>query len=240
MIIGDEEQEITYQGIAQDYFYAITIDRNRYKEKLLPGTFNLKLDGISLTDNSKDLTSLQFNEAGRVFQIVSGSDGAAVSAAATAPNAVANGMTSAGSYGLFLPDIGTILLNGAALDLSTAQGGIGLNTGFATSDQANPNKLFNSLVAGSQFALNSEETITSDFVFIRARNGEFNYSENPSFISSSQGVVIYDNFINNPQSFITTVGLYNDNNDLLATAKLSKPLKKDFTKEALVRVKLDF
>ena len=52
--------------------------------------------------------------------------------------------------------------------------------------------------------------------------------------------MLYDSFINSPQTFITTVGLYNDNNELLAVAKLSKPLKKDFTKEMLLRVKLDF
>jgi hypothetical protein len=46
--------------------------------------------------------------------------------------------------------------------------------------------------------------------------------------------------INNPQTFITTVGMYNDNNELLAVAKLSRPLVKDFTKEALIRIKLDY
>ena len=88
--------------------------------------------------------------------------------------------------------------------------------------------------------LNSQETLTSDYVFIRARNSEYNYTENPSFISGSTGEVIYPYFINNPQTFPTTVGLYNDSNDLLAVAKLSRPIQKDFTKEALVRVKLDF
>ena len=82
--------------------------------------------------------------------------------------------------------------------------------------------------------------ITSDYIFIRPRSSEFNYSENPSFISGSTGEVIYSDFINNPQVYITTVGLYNDNNELLAVAKLSRPLVKDFTKESLVRVKLDF
>ena len=94
--------------------------------------------------------------------------------------------------------------------------------------------------ASANLALNSQETITSDFVFCRARNGEFNYTENPSFISGSTGLVLYDTFIQNPQTYITSIGMYNDNNELLAVAKLSKPLKKDFTKEALVRVKLDF
>ena len=50
----------------------------------------------------------------------------------------------------------------------------------------------------------------------------------------------YSQFINNPQTYITTVGLYNDANELLVVAKLSRPLQKDFTSEALIRVKLDF
>ena len=45
---------------------------------------------------------------------------------------------------------------------------------------------------------------------------------------------------NNPKVYITTVGLYNDANELLAVAKLSQPLSKDFTKEALIRIKLDY
>ena len=186
---------------------------------------------FALTDNSATTNAVSFNEAGRVFQIKSGSAGVIDSA---------NGGNNAtyGSYGLFLPDIGVILLNGPAIDDK-----LSLATGRAsnTNDQ-NPKKLFDSMVeaASTGFTLNSEERITSDYIFIRARNAEYNYSENPSFITGSTGEVLYTDFINAPQTFITTVGLYNDSNDLLAVAKLSKPLKKDFTKEALVRVKLDF
>ena len=101
-------------------------------------------------------------------------------------------------------------------------------------------KLFNAIKLGSSFTINTQETLTSDYIFIRARNSEFNYSENPSFISGSTGEVIYDNFINAPQVYLTTIGMYNDSNELVAVAKMSRPLLKDFTKEALVRVKLDF
>ena len=52
--------------------------------------------------------------------------------------------------------------------------------------------------------------------------------------------MLYTSLISNPQTYVTTVGMYNDNNELLAVAKLSKPLTKDFTKEALIRIKLDY
>jgi hypothetical protein len=94
-------------------------------------------------------------------------------------------------------------------------------------------------LTGSGFQLNSQETISSNYVFVRVKNGEYNYTSNPSFISGS-GNLVYSNFINSPQTFPTTVGMYNDNNELLAVAKMSKPLVKDFTKEALIRVKLDW
>ena len=101
----------------------------------------------------------------------------------------------------------------------------------------NPQYLYDSL---SSFTLRSEETLTSDFVFVRARNSEFNYTENPSYISGSTGEIIYPVLVDSPQTFISSVGLYNDNNECVAVAKLSKPLQKDFTKELLLRVKLDF
>jgi hypothetical protein len=247
LIYGDENASFIFGGVTQTDFYVITLDRARFKQSLLPGSLNLRLynssgNTIQLTDNSNDTSVITYLDCGRVFQIVSGSSGYAISSN-NAPGAVANGMTISGSYGLMLPDIGTIVLNAKALDLAIANGGVSLGTvTTSNTDANNPAKLFARLSTGgvSSFALNSQETVTSDFAFVRARNGEFNYSENPSFISGSTGTIVYNAFIQNPQTYLTTVGLYNDNNELLAVAKLSKPLKKDFSKEALIRVKLDF
>jgi len=255
LIYGDENTEFSFNEVTQSDFYAITIDRSQFKQSLFPGSLNLRLysqsAAINLTDNSRNVTTIPYCDAGRVFQIVSGSNGTAVNTAVQTGANVAPGMTKSGSYGLFLPDIGTIILNARVLDLPFVSGGITLNTNRSSNtDASNPLRLFSTasynigLISGSTgtsyFQLNSQETVTSDFIFIRARNGEFNYSENPSFISGSSGAIIYDAFIQNPQTYITTVGMYNDNNELLGVAKLSKPLKKDFTKEALIRVKLDF
>jgi len=236
LVLGDEESTFNFGGVVSDYFYAITLDRDRFKESILPGSFNLQLKNSSnasiyLTDNSLDIASISYNDAGRVFQIVSGSNGSAYSG---------TGYSSAsGSYGYFLPDVGIILLNGEALDESVANGGIALATTRTNAAGANPAKLFRMIERAANFQLNNKETISSQFAFVRVRNSEFNYSTNPSYITGSGDLRITD-MVNAPQTYITTVGMYNDNNELLAVAKLSRPLLKDFTKEALIRIKLDF
>jgi|TARA_R110000764_G_scaffold179455_2_gene265527 hypothetical protein len=242
LVLGDENAQFVFGNATSSYFYAVNIERARYKESILPGITNLKLtkggSSINLTDDSQLNTSAVFTDAGRRYNLVSGSSGNIYT------GAEANGWTLAsGSYGWLLPDIGVMLLNGEALDGAVVDGGILLNTTRSfDSGSLNQAKIIDAMNAGSSvgFTLNSDETLSSDFVFVRARNNEYNYSENPSFISGSTGVVIYPTFVDNPQTYITTVGLYNDNSELLAVAKLSRPLPKDFTKELLVRVKLDF
>ena len=236
LVLGDENAQFIFGNATGSNFHAISVERSVYREKLFTG-FNLKLtsgsNSVHLTDNSNDISSITFNDAGRVYQVISGSNGSAYSGNGYAPNS--------GSYGLFLPDIGTILLNTTALSTGSNDGGIDLFVSSSSNSKGkNPQYLYNAIKAGENFTLRSEETLTSDFVFVRARNSEFNYTENPSFISGSTGELIYPILVDSPQTFISSVGLYNDNNECVAVAKLSKPLQKDFTKELLLRVKLDF
>lgn len=249
LIYGDAESAVNFGGLNTSSvdLIAIQVDRNRYKEALFPGTFNLYISGsgtalVKLTDNSNQVSTITYVDGGRVFDIISGSNGVATTA--TALSGGTKGYTASGSYGLYLPDIGLILLNPASLQLAENLGGVGLSltTNVATDAASSANKeaIFQTINKGGNFALNSQETISSDYVFVRVRSQEYNYTTNPSIISGSTGELIYSNFINSPQTFPTTVGLFNDNNELLAVAKLSKPLTKDFTKEALIRVKLDW
>ena len=238
MILEDENSSFIFgKGTniyTTDNFWAINFERARYKQSLFPGSLNLKLSGsggiINLTDDSVDNPVSQFLGSTRVYQLISGSNG-------TAGTSTTSGyVAGSGSYGLVFPDLGTILLNPYTLSQSISVSPSRSNN----SDGLNNAKLFKAIDLGDSFTVNSQETLTSDYVFVRARNSEFNYSENPSFISGSTGEVIYDHFINAPQVYLTTIGMYNDSNELVAVAKMSRPLLKDFTKEALIRVKLDF
>lgn len=214
LVLGDEENDFSLSGTTLSEYYVVSIDRARYKEKLLPGTFEITTDNGTFIDNSTSLTTVTYGDAGRVYKIVSGS--------------ISAGVSNTTEKGYFLPDIGTVLFHTSSI--ATA------STTTSNTNGQNARKFFDAL---SSIKLNSEETISSQYAFIRVRNSEFNYSTNPSNITGS-GDLRHNVMINSPQTYITTVGMYNDNNDLLAVAKLSQPLLKDFTKEALVRIKLDF
>jgi hypothetical protein len=235
--------------------FALNVDRNRYKESLMPGTFNISISGsggkITLCDNSNDVSTVTYLDCGRVFNLVSGSYGKAVGI--TPVGGIAPGYTVSGSYGLFLPDIGTIILNPSALALGPTYGGINLTVdrqnygsgsytlnASASYTSNNNTILYQAISRSANFQLNSQETISSDYVFVRVGNSDYNYSTNPTFTSGSTGAVLYQTMIYSPQTYVTTVGLYNSNSELLAVAKLSQALVKDFTKEALIRVKLDW
>jgi len=241
LINGSEDIELSFDGTDVTHIYALSIQRARYKEKLLPGSLTLRIGDLFLTDNSKEVTTQTFTDAGRVFQIISGSAGTKTSA--PKDTAAKGNSKSHGSYGLFLPDTGLIVLNGKALDAPVGSGGVALTSVTASGAPAVENMalIYDKLEAptNGQFTVRSEETVSSNYVFVRARNSEFNYSTNPSNITGS-GELRHSSMIDSPQSYITAVGLYNDNNDLLAVSKLSRPLLKDFTKEALVRIKLDY
>ena len=137
--------------------------------------------------------------------------------------------TAAGSAGKpFAPYTGSLV-------------GTALGKGVGTpAPQYNHDGLIRSIVLGKDFQARSAETISSTHYFVRLRNKDFNYSNNPTFYNNTNGQVLNEDFVQNPHVYATTIGLYNDNNELLAVAKMSRPLEKTFDSEALVRVRLDF
>jgi len=87
---------------------------------------------------------------------------------------------------------------------------------------------------------NNTTELNSTIHFCRINHNDFNYSSNPTYLSSSQIRVKNGDIAKAPISYMTTVGLYSPDNELLAVAKLSEPLKKDPTQEMILRVRLDY
>lgn len=240
---GDEAAVFNFGGTggkSRDIF-VITVNRSKYKESINPGTWGLTLSNggnvLYLTDNSKDSSVVSFIGGNRVYNIVSGTLGSSWNTSSI--------QTNSGSYGLFFPDMGTFILNPRALALAYVDGGISLSinetaaTSYTAGYNINNSTLFRAISAGQYFAGRSQETISSRYFFVNVKSGQLNYTTNPSIIDTN-GNVLYSTLIDNPQTFPTTIGMYNETGELLAVAKLSKPLPKDFTKQLTCRVKLEF
>jgi len=229
LVFGTENTYFSFDNYATTAsdIYAINISRNRYKQSIQPGTFNLTLASgsatIKLTDDSNTTSLTRFIGENKVYYIISGSNGNAYTSSA-----------STTYYGVMLPDLGVIILNASGTLSPYIQA-----PSQATTAVYNHTKLYDSIRLGTNFQAQSQEVISSRYFFTRVKNSEFNYTSNPSIIDDN-GNLLYTTLIDNPQTYVTTVGMYNDNNELVAVAKLSKPLTKDFTKEALIRIKLDY
>jgi len=234
LLLHPDDTRFTFGTSSRDDIYVINFARARYKEKLDPGNWQLQLSGslinITLIDNSGASVNPAINASGRVFNIVSGS--------------ITNGTASVATvYGLSYPDVGILVLDPMAISSSI---GIGYNTGSFVDavggggTGSNNYQLYLAISGGAMFQARNEENINSSYYYVRVKHFEYNYSNNPTFTTGSLGLVRLSNFVQNPKVYITTVGLYNDTNELLAVAKLSRPLLKDFTRESLVRIKIDY
>ena len=252
ILLPDNQRTFSFNSVSTEHIYAININRARLKDRLDPGNFQLnlaKLDGanyanhyytgsnvavdssneiISLIDDSGD-TQQSATQIGRVYNLVSGS--------------ILDGVYSPKTYyGSVYPEQGVIILNADAMNND-----VGFNSVTGSNINGdNSAKVFTSISGAAAinatygFAARNEERVQSTYYFVRAKNGEYNFSNNPSYVTGSNGAFRQPTFANNPKSYITTVGLYNSSQELLAVAKLSKPILKSFSNEVLVKVKLDF
>lgn len=173
-----------------------------------------------------------FTGAGEVFYMISGS----LELGAYNP-------TNPSVYGLMYPRLGVIVLDGDKLD---SDAGFLSVTG---SDVAGDNnyKLFTAISGAALYTDDSgdimgfqarrKKTEYSEYYFIRVKNGDYNFTNNASYQTGSYGEIIAD-FQGNPKVYITAIGLYNEQKELIGVGKLSRPILKDYVNEALFSVKL--
>ena len=86
---------------------------------------------------------------------------------------------------------------------------------------------------------NNTTELNSTIYFCRANHNEFNYSTNPTYLTGSK-IRVKTNSTDEPVSYITSIGFYNDRKELMAVSKMSEPLKKTPSTEFTLRCRLDY
>jgi hypothetical protein len=246
--------------VESDDIYVININRARMKQALDPGNWQLGLSGSNGVFTFVDTSTLGSSTSGNImassyYNIRSGS---LSGRGATYPS---NDTTV---YGIVFPDYGAIILHPAAISASVGFSGSSAGEGnknavtnitgpfapYTGSDaqqyqyqhEALLRSISGSMSRGKPFIARSVEAVNSKNYSVLLQYNQYNYSNNPSYYTlKSDGTrEILEIFKDNPKTYITTIGLYNDSNDLIAVAKLSRPLAKSKDKSALIRVRLDY
>jgi len=244
LLDGGDEYFSVYDGTTAgghnlEHFYALAVNRARYKEQLDPGNIQIDLSGsngfITLIDDSGQTEAV--GASGRVFNMVSGALNIGTNNEGTISSPIAsNGL----GFGLFYPDAGVVLLNPSAINSAIGTSFVSASAANTYSNVTNMQNLYEAFKKGADFQARRTENVSTSHYFVRANNREFNFSNNPTFVSGSTGQFKNVTFEKDPKVYITSVGLYDDANELLAVAKTSKPIEKSFDKEVAIKVKLDF
>ena len=214
---------------------------------------------ISLTDDSSDVAATA-TPAGPRYNIVSGALGTVNKAATqrrygyfypnlglwvydvnalTQSTGFADGVTeSENNAGIIINGTDGYRLSGSNKLLN--QIGRGLKADTRNTTAADNAFKFGACLAEGTVTMRSEEDVTKKTFFCRAKAGDFNFSGNPTFITGSDGELYQATFEGNPQTFITTVGLYDNSQNLVAVGRLSKPVEKNYSTEATFKVNLDY
>jgi hypothetical protein len=242
-------------AVTQEGVYIIAAERLQMKDRLNPGTWTINLSGsnteqgafssgssLNLTDDSK-VVNAESAPFGPRYNIVEGSAGTVTTA------------YTSKTYGFFYPDAGLMVLSanalsssipGASAMITSGSGnlthtGTGLAQDLTVTDSTdNASKLVLAIQKGTGITIRSEEQQYVYDYFCRAKASEYNLSQNLTFWSGSTYEIRHSDMVTNPQTFISEVGLYDEQNSLLAVGRLSSPINKNFSSEAIVKVRLTY
>ena len=244
-----DEVGFSINSITQSDAYFIVAERLQMKDRLNPGTWTITLSGsttagvakeLKLTDDSKTTNPITPGSPfGDVYSIYSGSAGTVESTGT--------------QYGKFYPDAGLFVLSANEVSSSlpgddgfiqSGSSHTGGGTGLAPDTRVNTAadnawKIARAMELGSVTLRSEEQQYIYDY-FCRAKASEYNLSENVTFWSGSDYQIRHSDMVTNPQTYISEVGLYDTAGDLVAIGRLSSPINKNFSSEAIVKVRLTY
>lgn len=224
VLLGDQDAQFTINNQAQPECFFIMVKRNIQKDEIKKGATSLILNlASSQVSASDDGAVTQFKQS-------IGGDYAPLKYFGT------------GS------ELGQVWYNAGVIVVpdNLAWGSNTAWTGTVNIAQAQASSSINQLVDGlrshvDKINFHNQTNLFSTIYFARANNSEFNYSSNPTFTDDNKRIrVTSGSNILQTRTYVTTIGLYDANDNLLAVAKVNKPITKSPDTEAIFRVRLDF
>ena len=232
LLLGSENLLFSFNNTNYNELFFILFKRRIFKDEVKKGNTSISLqvsgtaaDTLSITDTGA-ATSYTVGPAGDEGKLYSGST--------EIGRIYYNAGIIALPTGVFLPSGGTKTLYWSG---STAN-----NTNI---NQTSVTGNIDSMVYGFRQRINNiqffnQTNLHSTVYFCRALNSDFNYSTNPSFVDTDGRIVVTSGTDNQTRTYITTIGLYDINDNLLAVAKTSDPVKKGPDSELVFRVRLSY
>ena len=243
----ESDLKLDQTGSMKEVFF-VNFSRLLSKDQIKKGSFSISVKtgsyfgpaagyitgGLAVyTDSQASDTQGTLNTVGGDYGVLSGSNGVA---------------------GVVFYQAGIAVLTASAFSVSSSTNNGNRETPGFYSDGVTTWHTVDELLTGSSISgacdalrqrvenvqFNNSTEINSKIYFCRAPHNKFNYSSNPTYVSDGSIRVKNENRSNPPLAYITTIGLYNSSNELLAVAKLSEPLRKDPTNELTLRVRLDY
>jgi hypothetical protein len=243
------------QPTASKDVYIMNFSRTGMSDRIDPGNFEIalaELRGGSYANNVFTGSNVAISSSNKVLTFIDDSDDRSDTISCTHDPYVSYDIISGSltygayttsskhTYGIVYPNLGVIVLDPYKMNTE-----LGFNT-VTGSNIAGDNafKLFTSIsgsgVLGSYMKARNVKYKTTNHFFVRVSAPLGNFSNNPTYVSGSEGQFFHPCFDTNPQTYITSIGLYNDFNELLAVAKLSRPINKSFDNDVLVKIRLNW
>lgn len=225
LLLGDPDSVFTVNSVSRNEAIFVLFKRNIYKDELKKGS-------VSFTINSTAPAQYSASDAG---------------AAATFKQSV-GGDYAPLKYNGTGSEVGLVYYNAGIVVLppDLAWGAITLWSGSKTLINIQSSGTINQMCDGFRkktetITINNQTDLQSSIYFCRAFNNEFNYSSNPTFVDNDGLIrVISGSNILSTRTYITTVGLYDENDNLLAVGKTNKPITKSFELESILKLRLDY
>jgi hypothetical protein len=243
------------QPTASKDIYIINFNRRGMSDRVDPGNWEIalaELRGGSYANNVFTGSNVAVSSSNKILTFIDDSGDRSDTVSCThdpyvSYDVISGSLTygvyatsSRHTYGVVYPNLGIIVLDPYKMNTE-----LGFNT-VTGSNVAGDNafKLFTSIsgsgATGSYMKARNLNYKTTNHYFVRVAAPFANYSNNPTYVSGSDGLFFHPCFDKNPQTYITSVGLYNDFNELLAVAKLSKPINKSFDNDVLIKIRLNW